>query len=144
MEFKPKSEKEIMESNLAPEGDYDFNILAAEDTVSKSKNAMIKVKLGLYSGESIRWHIFDYLVPAMEAKLRHFCDSVGLLSQYEAGTLCAEDCKGRAGKVRIIIKSDKSGQFPDKNEVKDYVLRAAKPLTKPEPKPVEEADDVPF
>lgn len=143
--FTPKTEKELTE--LAPPGDYDFEVLKAEDAQSKNGNPMIRLKLGIYNGDAMRWHISDYLVAAMEAKLRHFSDTTGLLARYESGQLAAADCTGRAGRCRIVIKSDE--KYPDKNEIKDYIVRPAKPL--PGPKPQEtpatapgETDDVPF
>lgn len=146
MTFTPKSENEIKEAGLAPDGDYDFNVLEAADCTSKKGNPMIKVKLGVYHGESVRWHVYDYLLGAMEAKLRHFCDSTGLLAKYESGSLCAEDCKGRSGKVRLIVDQDDEQKYPPKNTVKDYVVRKAKPLNKPNASPAKEPedDDVPF
>lgn len=149
MQFKPKTEKEIKEAALAPEGEYDFEVLGAEDTASKKTGApMIKVTLGLYSGESIRWRVTDYLLAAMEAKLRHFCDGVGLLSKYEFGSLCAADCLGRSGKLKLSIKQDKTGTYPDQNAVKDYIVRPAKPLQSAPAKPANiaagESDNDPF
>lgn len=149
LKFEPKSEKELREANLAPEGDYDFEVLGATDEISKrSGNPMIKVKIGLYSGEAIRHHVYDYLLTNMGHKLRHFCDSTGLLSKYESGELSAEDCKGRAGKCRVKIKEDANGQYPDKNEIDDYIIRPAKPMAtvaaKAEQQPPPESDDVPF
>ncbi len=128
MEFKPKSEKDIQSALLLPKGDYDFQVLEAQDTVSKSKNAMIKINIGIFQGDAMTRRLFDYLVPSMEAKLRHFCDTCGILAAYEAGTLSAEDCKGRSGRVRLIIEEDETGKYDPKNVVKDYICRAAKPL----------------
>ena len=128
MDFKPKTEKEIKEEMIFPAGDYDFDVLTAEDTVSKSSgNSMIKIKLGVYVGSQIR-RIDDYLLPSMSAKLRHFCDTTGLLSKYESGTLEAADCLGRAGRVKIVVDPAKEA-YPEKNAVKDYICRPAKPLT---------------
>ena len=145
MNFDPKTEKEVSEAALAPEGEYDFDVLNAEDTVSKNLNPMIKVNIGLYIDGKVKNRVFDYLLPAMEAKLRHFCDTVGLLSQYEAGTLEAADCIGRSGRVRIVIDPAK-GTYSAKNAVKDYVCRAAKPLgntSQTAPDPVDDGD-IPF
>jgi hypothetical protein len=145
--FTPKSEKEL--NALAEPGDYDFEVLKAEDQTSKSGNPMIYLKLGIYNGDAMRWHISDYLVAAMEAKLRHFADTTGLLARYESGQLAAQDCVGRAGRVRLGIEQDKEGKYPDKSVVKDYCVRPAKPLpgpiapTVPTP-PLEESIDVPF
>lgn len=145
MTFEPKTEQQVQESALAPEGEYDFDILNAEDTISKTGNPMIKVNIGLYINGTVKNRVFDYLLPAMEAKLRHFCDTVGLLSQYEAGTLEAADCIGRSGKVKIVIDPAK-GTYSAKNAVKDYVCRAAKPLANQNPQspdPVDEGE-IPF
>lgn len=144
--FKPKSEKEIQEAQLLPAGEYDFDVLESEDARSKSGNDMIKVKLGIYNGDRITSHIFDYLMPAMEAKLRHFCDTAGLLAEYESGSLTAEMCKGRSGKAKVIIQEDKTGQYPSRNSVKDYTVRAAKPLatTSENEATGKPPDDLPF
>jgi len=146
MEFKPKSEEEVKKGSCMPAGEYDFEVLEASDAISKKGSAMIKIHIGLYDGPEIAWRVFDYLLPQMEAKLRHFCDSTGLLSKYESGTLTAADCKGRAGKVQIVV--EQSEQYGAQNKVKDYVCRAAKPLTQPvkegEPAAPPEDYDVPF
>lgn len=148
--FTPKTEAQILAEQLAPAGDYDFEILSAEDQTSKSGNPMIKLKLGVYNGDAMRWQIYDYLVGAMEAKLRHFADTCGLLAVYESGRLSAQECTGRAGKVRLVVKEG-DGKYPAKNEVKDYILRPVKPLPGPKAEapgdntqgePVQ--DDVPF
>lgn len=145
--FKPKTESELAAQMLAQLGEYDFEVLTSEAMTSKKGNPMIKVKLGIYRGEAMGNHVFDYLLAEMEAKLRHFCDSTGLLAKYESGELTAEDCVGRAGKVKLVI-DDKDAAYPPKNVVKDYVARAAKPLpvksAKSEPASDVADDDVPF
>ena len=128
MEFTPKTEEEIKAANLLEAGDYDFDVLVAEDAISSKGNEMIKVNLGIYTGDKVRGRIFDYLMPSMEAKLRHFCDTVGLLKEYESGSLSANMCEGRSGKCRIIIQEDKAGKYDPKNTIKDYICRSAKPL----------------
>jgi len=148
MEFKPETEAELKAKSLAPAGDYDFEVLTAEDKTSKKGNPMIAIKIGLYIGEKITKHVFDYLMPSMGFKLRHFCDTVGLLARYEDGTLCADDCKGRSGTVKIVV-DDSNTAYPPKNVVKDYVPRAVKPLgatveDEPEGTKPEDKDDLPF
>lgn len=130
MQVTPKKEEELKKPfDLLPDNsEYDFEVLNAIDKVSKSGNDMIEINIGIYTSDKIGPRIFDYLLDAMEAKLRHFCDTTGLLREYENGTLNAEMCRGRAGKCRIGIKKDKTGQYPDKNVIKDYVCRPAKPL----------------
>ena len=41
MRFTPKTEEQIHEENLFPEGEYDFQCIEANDAVSKSGNEMI-------------------------------------------------------------------------------------------------------
>lgn len=148
MQFTPKSEKEVSQFSLIPRGEYDFEVLEASEGPSKSSgNDQITVKLGLYVGDKRRL-VWDYISPAKEYKLRHFCDSVGLLAKYESGALTANDCVGRSGKCKIDIQHDKQGFYQDKNIVKDYSLRPAKPLSstqereEPIQPPVDE--DLPF
>lgn len=145
LSFQPKTEAQLAEANLIPDkSECDFEVLQAWDKVSKAGSPMIHVKLNVYREDGTGKFIDDYLLGAMEAKLRHFCDTTGLLPQYQAGSLCAADCVGRAGKVRVGIEKDETGQYPPKNKIKDYVVRKAKPLTSaPPPKP-ETDDDVPF
>lgn len=122
MNFTPKTEKEL--SNLFPEATYDFEIVEARDTLSKNENDMIELKVVIYNGDkTIR--IFDYLLEAIAYKLRHCADACGLLSQYETGTLKGEMFVGKTGKCKVVIKVDKDGKYPDKNEIKDYVKRDA-------------------
>ena len=127
MEFKPQSEEEIAEAGLIKKGDYSFEILEAQDKTSKSGNQMIVVKLGVFTEEGKMRKVTDYLLPTMAYKLRHFCDAVGLLPQYQDGSLCADDCKGRTGMVRVDVEPSQNG-FPPKNIAKDYITRPAKPL----------------
>lgn len=152
--FQPKTEAQIREGQLAPDGDYDFTVIKAEEMTSAKGNPMIKLKLGIFNGEAMRWHVTDFLVAAMEAKLRHFSETTGLLARYERGELAADDCTGRSGRVRLVIESDEMGKYPDKNSVKDYLVPPPKTTLGPKPTPAPaaaemppgaaEIDDVPF
>jgi hypothetical protein len=143
--FQPKSEDELKKTDLLEAGDYDFEVLSAEHAISqKSGNPMIKLKLGVYRPNGNQQWVWDYLIGSVEFKLRHFCDTTGLLGKYQSGTLTPEDCNGRSGKVRIAIDEDKSGKYPPKNTVKDYVCRPAKPITPPTASEPDPNDDVPF
>jgi hypothetical protein len=148
MDFTPKDEKDLIQFELLPDNTVcDFDVLSSEDKRSKNGNDMIEINVGIYVEGKIRQRIFDYLLPLMEAKLRHFCDTTGLLTEYESGTLTAVMCRGRSGKCRIGIQKDKNGEYPDKNIIKDYVCRPAKSLNK-ETKTVYKGrpddDDIPF
>ena len=136
MRFTPKTESELKESALLPEGEYTFEILTAEDTQSKSTgNDMLKLSLRIFeNGGENSQRVFDYLVSidSMIWKIRHFAEAIGMLPEYESGEMLAETLPGRTGKCKIVIQPA-SGQWDAKNVVKDYL-----------PRPAGMADDIPF
>lgn len=120
MQFQAKSEKQIAEENLLPEGVYPFEVIGAADKQSKAGNDMIELRLRVFNGE--RSHqLTDWIMEKLPSKLFHFCAYSGLSRQYEAGTLSGPDCIGKNGYVSVIIQEDKTGQYPPRNSVKDYV-----------------------
>ncbi len=121
MQFKPKTEKELAEAGLLQPGKYPFEVIEAKDTISKaSGNDMIALKLRVFDGAR-QQIINDYLLESVAHKLRHACDVMGLLEDYNSGELKADSLVGKSGWVKIAIKKDKTGQYNDSNEVKDYV-----------------------
>ena len=144
MRIVPKSQEEIDLEGLLEKGVYDFEVLKAEDKLSKKGNEMIHIKLKVFHGEGFQF-VDDYLMEAMSYKLRHFCDETGLIDRYESGELNAADCIGRTGKVKIDIEP--AGEFPAKNIVKDYGEKkkadpsAKGPLMNSPPKNKVENDD---
>lgn len=140
MKFQPKSENEIVESNLWSDGVYDFSFTTAEDKTSKNGNDMIAVKLSVYNSEGDSITVFDYLMEKMLFKLNHAAYSVGLGEKYEDGDLNAVDFEGRSGKLFLSRQPAQDG-YPAKNVVKDYILPSGETnvdLAK------ELNDDVPF
>lgn len=126
MNFAAKTEKQLSEEGLMPEGIYPFDVMSAEAKKSKKGNDMIEMELRVYADDGREHKLLDWLMPVMGFKLFHFCAYTGLSRQYENGTLNAEDCIGKSGYVKIVIQPDKEKKFPDRNSVKDYV--------RPEPK----------
>ncbi len=119
MKTNPQSEQAIREAMLLPPGDYDFEVLDAQDKVSKNGNEMIAVKLAVFRPNGSRQYVNDYLMEKMAFRLRHFCYAVGIGDKYESGDLAADHCKGRAG--RVTLKIEEQDGFDPKNVVKDYV-----------------------
>lgn len=147
MKFTPKTEKEINEANLLPAAFYDFTVSEAEEQVSKSQNEMIVLKLDVYGPEGSIKRITDYLANTDKGqfKIRHFCDSVGLMQDYDAGTLTAEICIQRSGKCKVSIQPE-DDKYPAKNIIRDYA-NADKGVqeTKQAKLPTKEEDDnLPF
>lgn len=114
------TEEEIQASLLAPDGIYDFTVIDAVEKESKKGNAMIEVKLNVFTDVG-ELHLYDYLLELMAFKLRHFCSSIGVLADYNMGVLEVDNIIGRSGKVRITSK--KEGDYPLRNVVKDYVKK---------------------
>ena len=125
MQFTPKTEQELKRFNNLPDGDYPFTVLESDEVASKSaKNPgrlMIKLKLNVHGPDGDK-HVYDQFADWFsEWKLRHFAETAGLLSQYEAGTIDARQnaLQGRTGYVRIIETADP--KYGDRNEVDDYI-----------------------
>jgi hypothetical protein len=147
MKFNPKSEKEISEANLWAEGIYEFEIVDAEETTSKNGNAMIKMRVRLHHPDGMTMMVDDYLVDTQKAafKIRHCAEAVGLLADYESGSLDARDLLNRAGRCKVRIQKDTSGTYPDKNSIGDYV-KASGAVSAPvaRSKPADIDDEIPF
>ncbi len=125
MRTEPKTDKEIMESNLMPDGIYPFEVVAANDAVSKSGNEMIVLKLRIIDNGNVARTLTDYLLASMAFKLKHFACYNGLSDRYDADDLQAHHCLHVNGMVEI--SSDKEPKpkgdgtfYPIKNFVKDY------------------------
>lgn len=121
MQFQPKTEKQIQEERVAPEGEYDFEVMAAEEKLSKNGNNMIEVVLNVYRADGSKFALTDFLLATdkMAWKLRHFCESCGILDLYEKGELQAFHCRGLAGRAKLIQQD--STDYGLQNRVKDYV-----------------------
>lgn len=147
MRFQPMSEKEALEQNLLQPGTYDFEVISAEDKQSESSgNDMIALKLRIFTDTGEKT-VFDYLVftEKNQFKIRRFCETTGMLSRYESGELAAEDCENRCGKAVLGIQKDKTGQYPDRNTVKEY-CKPGEPTAKAttEANASFDADNIPF
>lgn len=124
--FEPLSDAQAKELKfgLWPEGVYQFTVLEAYETTSKSGNQMIKVVLEFFNGYKSR-KITDYLLldpkSPMRYKLRHFCDTLGLSDVYEKGEVDTEQFIDKSGNAQLGVQESKDPQYNDKNVVSDYV-----------------------
>lgn len=158
LKFTPKEESELSNFDCLPDGVYPFTVLESSIQESKSaKNAgreMCKLKLCVH-GPSYDRHVYDYFADWFsEWKLKHFCDVSGLSAQYQAGAVdpSNDSWQGRTGMV--IIGTEESAQYGEKNVVTDYgdgkkkdkpaAVKAAKPSTAPFSQPAQDDSDVPF
>lgn len=126
MQFNSRSREELARESLTPPGEYDFEIISAEETTSKKGNEMIKLKLRVFV-ENGEIHVYDYLVAGMEYKLANFCDAIGRSDDYDDGEINADNLVGCAGKLKLVIeeaeKDKDTGEvkWPAKNAVKTYI-----------------------
>ena len=123
MKFIPKTESELNQSRLLEKGHYAFEVMDAKDMVSKNGNEMVELKLIIYPiNPDLHPRVMkDWLLEKLAFKLKHFCETVGIL--YESGSLTASSCIGKSGMCLIGIVSDKNGNYPDKNSIIDYFSR---------------------
>lgn len=121
MRFTPKTEEQLIAENMIPEGIYPFEVVYTEDRVSQKGNEMIVLKLKVFTESGERF-VTDYLMEAMAFKLRHAAEACGLLDQYNEGEITSFHFNGQAGMVKIGVEKDKTGQYPDKNVVRDYAV----------------------
>lgn len=142
MKFQPKSEKEIAEANLWPNGEYPFEILEADEAEDKNGNGMFKLKVKVFKENGASQNIFDYVSGAwMEFKLRHLAEAANLLVEYEQGEIEAYQLVGKTGTCKINVSKDKTGQYPDKNGIADYMVPGQ---AKAEKSKANDDDEVPF
>lgn len=128
MQFESKTEEQIKAELVMPEGEYDFEVTEAVNKVSRAGNDMIEVKLKVFAPDGGFRMVTDYLMPKMAFKLRHFCETTGLMDRYDAGNLTAMNCENRTGRVLLQIEPERKGKdkdgndktFPPKNSVGDY------------------------
>lgn len=144
MQYDPFSEEECLD--LADDGDYQFEVLQFHDCdaygnpmVSKKGVPMIKVELNVIADRPRT--IFDYILLNKQwaFKLRHLCDSIGKIAEYEAKTIKPEDFIGAMGFV-TIARQEAQGTYQAKNCVQDYVKLADQQNAKVKPV-VEKAED---
>jgi hypothetical protein len=125
MRVTPRTQEEIDLENLIPAGVYDFEVVKAEDKISKkgkeeglTEPNMIELNLKVFHGDGYSF-VRDWLLEAMPGKLLHFVNEAGLNDKYADGEFSAADCHGKCGKVKIVVEEAKGG-YDAKNSVKDY------------------------
>lgn len=122
MKFTPKTDKELAEEKLLPEGEYGFEISGAEEKISKAGNDMIVLTVRVFKDDGSFILVTDYLLESIMYKINHACKACGLFDKYELGELSARDFIGKTGHLKLVIQKDKNGEYPDKNSIKDYIV----------------------
>jgi hypothetical protein len=149
--FQPKTEEQIRADGVLPEGDYDFEVAAAEDTISKAGNDMIALKLKVFAPDGGERQVRDWLVANVPSKVRGFCEATGLLARYDAGELEAHDLEGRTGRLRLKVEGgeyagNKVAYYKRPNRVHSISRGGSGGALKPPPRPPVPGinDEIPF
>ena len=135
-------------SFLLAEGEGNFEVLEAEELLSKKNNEMIKLSLQVWDSDGNKSNLFDYLIAldSMNWKTKHFCESVGKADWYSASNpdINAVKLVGLTGKC--VIKTEKAKvvngkEYDARSKIDDYI-KAGESLTSPVSDELD--DDLPF
>lgn len=138
----PRSEQKIIEDNLWPKGEYDFEITEGEDSESQKGNDMIVLTLNVYNAEGKPRVFKDWLVEAFPLKLRRCAEACDLLDDYKKGEIKAFYFRGRSGKLSLGVGTNKHGD--PCNVILDYVTKNNDKTTKNTSANDLPDDDLPF
>jgi hypothetical protein len=103
-----------------PKGEYDFQIVDAEEKLSASKgNPMIELRIEITRRDGSTRRVRDYLLAQRPGKLLHAAMACSVLDKYQDGLLSEDDFLGKRGSLKLGI--ERSKDYPPKNVVLDYV-----------------------
>lgn len=91
---------------MAPAGEYDFEIKAAQDKVSKNGQDMIELQLKVYNANGDEFKVRDFILPDHEQmgfRLRQLCECIGMVDTYEASELETYMLTGKCGRVKTKV-----------------------------------------
>lgn len=110
MKFNPKSEKEIQESFLLPDGNYNASVILAADVdnnnnklLTKNGNEKIDLVISVYPENSSPKNIKFSLTEAYLRLFKHFCDSAGLSEEYNSGNIIPSDIVNKSKNFMVKI-----------------------------------------
>lgn len=120
MQFKPKTDEELALAGLWADGEYNFEVVGAEDKISKSSgNEMIELELKFHDQGATKT-VKSYITATQEFRLKSAAYCMGLGAQYETGTLGAGHFIGKKG--RATLKTEPAnGDFKAKNGVNEFI-----------------------
>jgi hypothetical protein len=152
-----KEDAERNRYELLNKGQYKATVIDVKSRISASGNNMLELLLNIYSHGRL-FTVKDYLVftPKMQWKAIHFCESAGLLKEYEEGLFTPELSLNREVKIEIGVQEgneipedklngrSKGEKYPPKNNVIDYLPHSLNEVSKKRSVEVKLDDDIPF
>lgn len=149
MIFTPKNEEEIQKEGLCPDGSYSYQVIKAEDKISKAGNEYTSITLKIWDEQGKEHLIFTNM--ALIKLLKHFCDVNNMQDLYQSGNIHHENFLNKSGgRVLIGIEGEKEngkgGMYKAKNIVKDYIVAPHGSMMKPLPESKDSFvdDEIPF
>ena len=144
MKWDPDS---IKKDWLIPEGDYEFEIIEAEDQNDQwegKPQMFIKCRVFLDDGNTVQ--ISQFIRQARAFLVDQLARSVGLIAEADAGEVDAEDLLNKTGRGYIHKYKKQSGQ--ERNEFNKFHRPAASDVDEnkleKDIKEAEKEDDIPF
>jgi hypothetical protein len=119
MQFDSKTKEQIQDEKVLPEGEYQFQVSNAKETVSKKGSDMIALTLSVTAADGSKRVVRDWLLDNQHEKLMGFCEATGISDLYASGKLGATDCLGLKGYAKLKVENSK--QFGPQNKVAFYV-----------------------
>jgi hypothetical protein len=121
MQYDPN---DANEQKLIAKGEYDFEVVSAEDTVWENEgesHQQIKITLRVFHGEHTSLFSVWLGFPKDKLwKLKQFCEAVGLNQKWESGELSAVDCLDKAGKLKMDVWTGKT-DGKERNAVRKFL-----------------------
>ena len=149
-EYNPKEVKS--EYALLANGEYECEIVDAEETVSKAGNDMLKLVICIYGNDGEQVRVYDYIVsPSTIYKLKSICRCCEI--EFD-GILDEQLLIGRRMRVLTKIEPERTVEgktYAERNSIVKYVSGLGNQSTENDPPVVADdkdvkplPDDVPF
>jgi hypothetical protein len=130
MKITPIDENEYSSRNLWADGVYPCSIVECEEGASKKTGAaFFKMKVQLFNEENQSTNLFYYMMAEGNAawQLRAGVEALGLLDNYRAGEISADDFYQKTA-YAFVGHQSATDQYPAKNIIKGF--RADPPANK--------------
>jgi hypothetical protein len=121
----PRSEVEaqkVSRRTLLKAGWHEARITEAIEKISRRGNDTVELTVAVPAGDGDERTFRDWLTDSTlgAAKLRHCCEAVGGLADFEAGNISQEMFPGHAVQVKIGIQKGTRAYPGDRNVIDDY------------------------
>jgi hypothetical protein len=125
-----KTEEELDSGGFkGAEGEADFVISSAQESISKSGNEMIKIGVKVWDKNGEEGVVLDYLVGTVAFKIKQICESIGKPEWYSAELdLTPEMLEGMGGKCILKIEKSTNPEYSDSTKIKSYIAHSGEPV----------------